>query len=134
MFTIGATRLDRKGTPKQIFHKKEWLTTGDWLFNNMITYAEFPPIVPPIMAKAYEGTRKPAGGFMHASDTNTDIVSPMLRPDINGDDKEVYLKITSYLGIDPECKDVESYMQIMNYNQITYLELLPLGPMVVNVF
>ena len=125
---IGATHKDKKSTPKQMFYGKEWKKEGDWLFNNIVAYAEFPPIVPPIVAKAYKGDRKKAGGFMVASDNNKDIVHPMLRPDLNKDDMKKYIDIANTLGVDPTLEDNMSYMQFMNYNQICHLELLPMPP------
>lgn len=124
----GATPQDKKSTPKQMFYGKRWEREGNWLFHNLIAYAEFPPIVPPIMAKAFTGERKKAGGFMVASDTNTDIVHPILRPDLNEEDLNIYHSIARELNIDPTLKDLESYMQFMNYNQICHLELLPRPP------
>ena len=125
---IGATRNDKRSTPKQMFHGKQWKKEGDWLLNNTVAYAEFPPLVPPIMAAAYTGERKKAGGFMVAADNNTDIVHPMLRPDLDGDDMKMYTRIANTLGYDPTLNDDESYMQFMNYNQICHLELLPYPP------
>ena len=125
--TTGATRDDKRSTPKQMFYGSEWKKEGDWLFNNIVAYAEFPPIIPPIMAKAYTGERKKAGGFMVAADDNKDIVHPMLRPDLNLDDMTIYTEIAKFLGFDPTLADVDSYMQFMNYNQICYLELLPMA-------
>jgi len=124
----GATMNDRKSTPKQMFRGEQWKKEGDWLFNNVVTYAEFPPLIPPIMAKAYQGERKKAGGFMVAADTNKDIVAPMLRPDLNQDDMKIYEGIATALDIDVSLEDRFSYMQFMNYNQICYLELLPMPP------
>ena len=66
---------------------------------------------------------------MVAADTNTDIVHPMLRPDLSGADKKVYNDIVTSLGFDPTLKDDQSYMQFMNYNQICHLELLPVPAM-----
>jgi len=120
----GATIDDKRSTPKQIFRGKEYTTEAAWLFNNIVAYAEFPPIVPPIMAKEWTGERKKAGGFMVAADQNTDIIAPMLRPDLNEEDMKFYLDIAKTLGVDPFLKDNESYMQFMNYNQICHLELL----------
>ena len=111
-----------------MFDGKEYKMEADWLFNNVVAYAEFPPIVPPIMAKAYPGVRKPAGGFMVAADQNKDIVAPMLRPDLNKDDMKIYEEIATALGIDPSLEDHFSYMQFMNYNQICHLELLAMPP------
>eukprot|EP00978_Attheya_sp_CCMP212_P015632 scaffold40290_cov47-Attheya_sp.AAC.2 len=124
----GATPNDKRSTPKQMFYGKQWKKEGDWLFHNLVAYAEFPPIVPPIMAKAFTGERKKAGGFMVAADTNNDIVHPMLRPDLNANDMKIYTDIATALGIDPTLKDQNSYMQFMNYNQICHLELLPMPP------
>lgn len=73
---------------------------------------------------------------MHASDTNMDIVAPILRPDIEGNtlDKEIYANITKMLGFDPFCRDDESYMHLMNYNQIAYFELRPMAPQLVDIW
>lgn len=62
---------------------------------------------------------------MVSADDNHDIVSPMLRPDLDAQDKYVYESICQDLGFDPSLKDDASYMQFMNYNQICYLELIP---------
>jgi hypothetical protein len=119
----GATQNDKKSTPKQFFFGNEWKKEGEWLFKNIVSYAEFPPLVPPIMAKAFTGERKKAGGFMVASDDNTDVTHPILRPDLNAGDMKIYTDIAEKLGIDPTLKDEMSYMQVMNYNQICHLEL-----------
>jgi len=112
-----------------MFFGKYWKKEGDWLFNNIVAYAEFPPIVPPIMAKAYTAEeRKKAGGFMYSSDENKDIVHPILRPDLSEDDLKIYTDIAAALGIDPSLQDKVDYMQFMNYNQICHLELLPIPP------
>ena len=123
----GATPKDKVSTPKQYFNSHaEYKIEGDWLFANVKAYAEFPPIVPPIMAKEYTGDRKAAGGFMVASDTNEDIMPPMLRPDLSSEDMKLYQEIAVELGMDPSLKDVESYMQFMCYNQICHLEMIPI--------
>lgn len=145
----GATTKDKSGyTPKQLFaldaeksqrghlsvrNKGVKMMDATWLFNNIISYAEFPPLVPPIMAKAYTLTkRKEAGGFMYGTDTNTDIVAPILRPELNKEDMKLYRDIATALGYDPLLKDNQSYMQFMNYNQICYLELVPFAPSLVD--
>ena len=126
MFVFGATTDDKKSTPKQVFLGKQYEKEGNWLFNNVVAYAEFPPIVPPIMAEASSEPRKKAGGFMVATDQNEDIVAPMLRPDLSKEDMKIYHEIATAFGVDPSLKDLESYMQFMNYNQICHLELLPM--------
>ena len=111
---------------------KYWAKEGQWLYQNILTYAEFPPLVPPIVSSARVGvTRKKAGGFMHASDHNKDINPPILRPDLNEEDRKEYERIATFLGYDPLLKDADSYMQFMNYNQFSYLELVPMAPMLV---
>jgi len=119
----GATPLDRRSTPKQMFAGGMWRAHGDWLWKRTKNYSEFPPLVPPIMAKVNNEPRKPAGGFMVASDTNTDIVAPILRPDLDASDDLSYQKAMTYLGINPNLEDRDSYMQVMNYNQFLYIEL-----------
>jgi hypothetical protein len=103
-------------------------------FHQMISYFEFPPLIPPRMAKLYPGSKKKQGGFLHASDNDKleSIMEPLLLPDdktkrgIN--DGNIYKKLCDRLMIDPELKDDNSYMQIMNYNFIAYFELQPLAP------
>ncbi|KAL7542767.1 hypothetical protein ACHAWF_007248 [Thalassiosira exigua] len=124
----GATATDKISTPKQMFGSDKWKVEGNWLFNNLVTYSEFPPLVPSIMAKAFTGERKKAGGFMVATDLNNDIVHPILRPDLDENDKKLYTDIATELGYDPTLKDNMSYMQFMNYNQFAYLELLKMPP------
>ena len=124
----GATLKDKAGwTPKQMFRKPDDINS-QWLFRNLISYAEFPPLVPPIMAKDFEIKRKKAGGFMHAKDGNTDIVAPLLRPDLSESDRKIYEQICKHLNVDPNIRDNESYMQLMNYNQFAYFELQPMAP------
>lgn len=122
----GATPDDKKSTPKQVFNNKIYHEEAMWLFANTVAYGEFPPIVPPVLAKESTEPRKRAGGFMVAADKNTDIAAPMLRPDLHESDGAVYRKIAAELGFDSTLKDRFSYMQFMNYNQICHLELLPL--------
>lgn len=108
-----------------MFHGEKWKKEGELLFNKLVAYSEFPPLVPPIMATAYKGKRKEAGGFMVAADDNKDIVHPILRPDLNEDDMKMYEYIADTLGYNKTLQDNESYMQFMNYNQICHLELKP---------
>lgn len=89
----GATSIDRNSTPKQMFYGKQWNRQGSWLFNNIVSYAEFPPLIPPILSKESKIPRKKAGGFMVATDTNRDIVHPILRPDLNSDDMNLFQTI-----------------------------------------
>jgi hypothetical protein len=65
---------------------------------------------------------------MGRSDTNKDVVAPLLRPEQNEADKIIYEKICAKLGIDPRIRDSDSYMQLMNYNQFSYFELVPMAP------
>jgi len=106
------------------------MPTRDFFSHSLISYAEFPPLVAPILSKKSTAKRKKAGGFMHHKDTNTDIVAPILRPEIVGNtkDQELYQKITKKLGVDPKLRDDESYMQFMNYNQFAYFEIVPMSP------
>ncbi len=121
----GATPMDRRSTPKQMLAGGRWRSKGDWLWGRMAKYSEFPPLVPPIVAKEFDGPRKRAGGFMVASDDNMDIVHPILRPDLDEQDLQEYQRIATYLEIDPSLKDRLSNMQFMNYNQFCYLQLTP---------
>lgn len=126
----GATILDKAGfTPKQLFSRTD--DNARFLFHNMISYKEFPPLVPPILAKANKIMRKKAGGFMVASDSNLDIVAPILRPDLDKDDLLLYEEICKKLDIDPSLEDNESYMQMMCYNSFAYFEILPFAPRLV---
>eukprot|EP00525_Craspedostauros_australis_P000950 CAMPEP_0198117516 /NCGR_PEP_ID=MMETSP1442-20131203/18389_1 /TAXON_ID= /ORGANISM="Craspedostauros australis, Strain CCMP3328" /LENGTH=90 /DNA_ID=CAMNT_0043775579 /DNA_START=14 /DNA_END=286 /DNA_ORIENTATION=+ len=80
------------------------------------------------MAKASIQPRKKAGGFMVASDKNTDIVAPIFRPDLDAEDRKIYDDVCKRLEINPTLEDHHSYMQLMNYNQFAYMDLRPLSP------
>lgn len=71
---------------------------------------------------------------MVASDTNHDIVGPILRPDLNEEERKIYEDNAKRLGHDPRLRDNESYMQFMNYNNFLYMELLPMAPDLVSYF
>ena len=84
----GATPGDKAGfTMKQLFAKPSPNPDSEFLFHQLISYAEFPPIVPPIMAKNYSIERKRAGGFMVSGDDNNDISAPLLTPDVDDRDE-----------------------------------------------
>lgn len=124
----GATKGDRGGwTPKQMFARPSSDADVYYLWNNMIRYAEIPPLVPPSITKG-EFKRKAAGGFLHPTDDSSTYVEPFLRPDVSDTDRKIYDYICERLGIDPDIRDMESYMQIMNYNYIAYFELVPMSP------
>jgi hypothetical protein len=128
----GATQADKHGCPKQAFNahntrrRNASMQDGTWLFNNLVSYAEFPPLVPPIMAKDSPEPLKKEGGFMVAADDNLDIVGPILRPDLDDDDMKIFKNVAKALDLDPSMVERNSYMQFMNYNQICYLNLLPM--------
>lgn len=128
----GATPGDKAGfTMKQLFAKQRPNPDAEFLFHQLISYAEFPPLVPPIMAKEYNVERKKAGGFMVADDDNKDIPAPLLRPDAKESDKTIYEWICDQLNLDPKIRDNDTYMQLMNYNQICYMEVRRLSPRLV---
>jgi hypothetical protein len=118
--------------PKQMFHRVDKNT--DFLFHQLISYTEFPPLVPPIMAKAFPGPKKPAGGFMVAADSNTGIMPPLFRPDLDEQDKVRYEEMCKRFGLDPTLQDDASCMQLMDYNQICYMELRPLAPYLTRIW
>ena len=64
---------------------------------------------------------------MHHLDNYRDIVAPLLRPETTKDDRVIYERKCQRLGFDPKMMDDQSHMQILNYNQITYMEVRP-GP------
>lgn len=122
----GSSRFDKAGwTPKQMMARVD--KDSEFMFNSLISYAEFPPLVAPILSKLSTRARKKAGGFMHHTDTNLDIVEPILRPENDEEDKKLYEMITEKLQIDPEIKGDDSYMQLMNYNQFSYFEIQPMS-------
>ena len=128
----GATPGDKAGfTMKQLFAKPSPNPDSEFLFHQLISYAEFPPIVPPIMAKDCSIERKRAGGFMVADDDNKDISAPLLRPDMDDRDEAIYNRICAKLNVDPKVRDNDTYMQLMNYNQICYMEVRGLSPRLV---
>ena len=108
----GATRPDKIGlTPKQMFEKPESPDT-EWLFHNLKRYAEFPPIIPPVLSKDTDHAKKAQGGFLHKTDDLTRIEEPLLRPDTNEADRQVFEKIAQALGLDPTLVDAQSYTEV----------------------
>ncbi|CAB9507824.1 expressed unknown protein [Seminavis robusta] len=123
----GATEGDRKGfLPKQLFHGTD--QNAQFFFQITKRYAEFPPLVSPLLAKEYQDRPKLAGGFLHVWDDLRTIVAPLLRPDLSEKDRELYEQICQRLNIDPRLRDLDSYMQVMNYNQFAYMEMMPMAP------
>ena len=126
----GATDGDKAGfTMKQMFSRID--ADSEFLFHQLVSYSEFPPMFPSMMAKAWKGPRKRAGGFMHGTDKNTDIVAPLFRPDLNDEDRKLYDHVCKVIEVQPDLSDDKSYMQFMNYNQISYLEVRPMAPYLV---
>jgi hypothetical protein len=121
----GATSQDQAGhTPKQMFQSGS--ADGNWLFNNVVSYAEFPPLVPATMSK-YSGKKIAEGGIMYPDNKNDDIVAPLLRSDVNEEDLKIYKDVVKKLDLDPTLEEEVSFWQMMHYNQICYLELLPMA-------
>jgi len=120
----GATRNDKISTPKQFFYAPQYQERGQWLYDTIKSYAEFPPLVPGFVDQDKTRVRKAAGGFMVHSDPNNDIVAPLLRPDLHERDRQIYQSIARTLGLDLNLGDsVDSYMQFLCYNQMCHLEL-----------
>ena len=76
-----------------------------------------------MMAKSHKGKRRKEGGFRFATDENNDIVHPILRPDIDEEDKEMHEEIAATLDVDPMLHNGQSYLELMTYNQMCYLKL-----------
>ena len=135
----GATPMDKAGfTPKQLFARVD--DDSQFLWYSLISYAEFPTLVAPLLAKANPVVRKKAGGFMVAVDTNTDIVEPILNEahihllpnstttPTSQQHLQLFQKICQTIQADPDLKDDFSYQQFMSYNNIAYFEMVPLAP------
>ena len=60
---------------------------GDWLWERMAKYNEFPALVPPIVARESDEPRKPAGGHFAAGSRRKDL--------------HEYQRIATYLERDP---------------------------------
>jgi hypothetical protein len=125
----GATPDDRAGwTPKQMFARTD--ADAQFLWHSLDAYAEFPPLVAPVLSEGRgdAAVRKRAGGFLHHKDRNHDIVPPLLRPERDAGDADAYRRICQRLGVDPKMLDNDSYMQILNYNQFSYMQARPASP------
>lgn len=85
--------MDKEGwTPKQMFARIDANTK--FLWDNTVRYAEFPPLVPPILAQESTESRNIASSVLHHADTNTDIVEPLLfHPEQNETDREIYERV-----------------------------------------
>ena len=100
------------------------------MFHSIVSYAEFPPLVPPLMSKdiTFElpEQRKKAGGFLLPNEEADDIMHPILRPDLAREDMEIFNHIAQVLGLRSSIQEKPDYMQFMNYNQICHMELVPM--------
>lgn len=131
----GATQGDKWATPKQLFNggaggrSKQQSSKVDalWLLDNLITYAEFPPLVSGLLAPPSHKP-KPQGGFLTVEDDPTDYEEPILRPELYPADKELLDHIASELELDAMFTDTLSYTQLMNYVHIAYMEFKPFAP------
>ena len=56
------------------------------------------------------------------------IFPPLLRPDVDDRNEAIYNRICAKLNLDPKVRDNDTYMQLMNYNQICYMEVRGLSP------
>ena len=92
--------------------------------DNLITYAEFPPLVSELLAPQSHKP-KPQGGFLTVKDDPTDYKEPILRPELYPADKELLDHIASELDLDATFMDKLSYTQLMNYVHIAYMEFKP---------
>lgn len=129
----GATPGDRWATPKQLFNggvsERATQSKADalWLIDNLVAYAEFPPLVSGLLAPPSHKP-KPQGGFLTAEDDPTDYEEPILRPELGPDDKVFLQYITSELELDETFQDKLSYTQLMNYCHIAYMEFKEFAP------
>jgi len=132
----GATQGDKWATPKQLFNggaggrnsKQQSLEVDAlWLLDNLITYAEFPPLVSGLLAPSSHKP-KSQGGFLTVKDDPTDYEEPILRPELYPADKELLDHIASELELDAKFTDTLSYTQLMNYAHIAYMEFKPFAP------
>jgi len=126
----GATRLDKEGwMPKQMFYQTA-SSNAEWLFYNLKQYAEFPPLLSPLLvSQNATHAKKVQGGFLHPTDDLTSIEEPLLRPELDSNDRKVLERIALALNLDATMVDAESYQEFMGYCFICYLELIPLAPM-----
>lgn len=79
----------------------------------------------PVLSEGRGGAapRKAADGFLHHRDRNHDIVAPILRPKLDSADLSAYHRICRHLKVDPDMRDNDSYMQIIDYKQFAYLQV-----------
>lgn len=125
----GATRFDKQNlTPKQMFRALPRHADTAWLFANLNIYAEFPPLLPPVMAQNTTHARKVQGGFLHPTDDLRAIEEPLLRPDTDGGDAAVFQRIARELDLDPTLQESQSYQEFMAYCFLAYMEIVPLVP------
>ena len=129
----GATPGDRWATPKQLFNGgvggRATQSKADalWLMDNLVAYAEFPPLVSGLLAPSSHKP-KPQGGFLTSEDDPNDYEEPILRPELSQDDKEFLQYIATELELDETFQDELSYTQLMNYVHIAYMEFKQFAP------
>ena len=123
----GGSKADREGfSPKQMLARVDDDTK--FFLRQIMSYSEFPPLVPPIVAKQHS-THSKSGNFVQDT-TAKYIREPLLHPHVEGNtrDQELYSAVCERLGIDPSLQDDFSYRQVMTYCNMAYLELLPPAP------
>lgn len=124
----GATGPDRANlAPKQMWRLPDDPETK-WLHSITNYYAEFPPLVPPSAAQGTPHAKKVQGGFLHLTDNLLDMEEPLLRPDVNEKDNELFQRLATELQFDKTLVDSMSYQNFMGYCYICYLELAVMPP------
>jgi hypothetical protein len=122
----GGMEEDKAGwTPKQMLARQD--ADAQFLWYSLVSYAEFPPLVSPVLSSSREDRKKDIH-FLHPLDRLHDVVAPILRPESVEEDRIIYERICQRLGLDPKMIDDRSYLQLLNYNHITYLEVRPGSP------
>ena len=116
--------------PKQLFYQDT--PDSRWLWHNIVSYREFPPLIPSIMAIKNNEPKDPYGHFMNSADSNTEVTAPILRPDLHDRDKQIFHNMASRLGFTTTMEDIESYRQWMAYTNICYMEIVPMAPSIVD--
>mmetsp|Transcript_39741 Transcript_39741/g.44773 ORF Transcript_39741/g.44773 Transcript_39741/m.44773 type:complete len:239 (+) Transcript_39741:486-1202(+) len=123
----GATRHDKRWTPKQLLGRS-YDPDARYLFSILESYFEFPPLLPPAIARANTKPKKKQGAFLHHTNTNEELTEPLLRPEKNDGDAELFRRIARTLNLNTDFADDLTYQQFMNYCYIAYMEVLPMSP------
>ncbi|CAB9528027.1 expressed unknown protein [Seminavis robusta] len=121
----GGSRVDKSGfSPKQMLARVD--PDSKFFFSQLDSYAEFPPLFPPVLAKDAQIPYKHLyNAFLTPTQSVHDVHEPLFRPDLENrtEDQRFWLQANEQMGYDPQVKDKYSFFQWFQYVHIAYFRV-----------